>query len=141
MTVQLEKDQKTMVYLERLPGEKLFSLKRTVQFGKLHRNIPHDSCPFIQRKPKWRCLAIIYSFTFTKNKTQHINTNASYQLWKANDMDLLWCHRIGMSYSHWVFTKVFWSQTWGHLKKKIQALEWPSLSTDLKMIKMLSVGH
>ncbi|MEE6525403.1 hypothetical protein FKM82_025385 [Ascaphus truei] len=75
-----------MVCLERLPGESLFSLKRTWQYG-----LGLQSCirtnhktsgtmSFGETRPKWRCLAIMHSSTFGKKQTQHISTNTSYQL-------------------------------------------------------------
>ena len=74
-----------MIGSERLPGESLFSLKRTWQHG-----LGLQTCiwtnhktsgimAFGQMSPKWRCLAIMHSDTFGENQTQHISTYASYQ--------------------------------------------------------------
>lgn len=36
--------------------------------------------PFGQTRQKWKCLSAIHCTIFSKNRTQHVGTNASYQL-------------------------------------------------------------
>jgi len=76
----------TVACSEGLPGENLFSRKRTWQrslgFQNCNQTNPKTSgtMSFGQTIPKWRGLAIMHSAMFWEKQTQHISTNTSNQL-------------------------------------------------------------
>lgn len=108
----------SMAYLERLPGERLFSLRRTWQ-SWTRLNKPQDS---------WNNVLWTDDYISREKQTQHISSQAH---WCRGD-GLVWSNRTWAPCSYWIDYKLdsrFKCEANIDPKDSSSTLKWPKVQT------------